>query len=133
MTDDNDASARPVVAQSGVPIAAVGRSLVIYEWTGSGPSYMHVHHADDEAWHVLEGMLRFEFLDGHVDAPAGATVFVPAGVAHTYHEILPSRYLIILTPRLAQLIAELHALDDTSRLVETLARYETTIVTPSAT
>jgi hypothetical protein len=36
-------------------------------------------------------------------------VFVPAGVAHTYYEAAgPTRYLIILTPRLGELIAALH-------------------------
>lgn len=130
-SDRQNRPARPIVARSGVgAICATGSSFEIHEWSGSGPDYMHVHHADDEAWHVLEGALRFEFVDGHVDAPAGTTVFVPAGVAHTYRETEPSRYLIILTPRLAQLIAELHALEDPSRLAETLAKYQTALVTP---
>jgi hypothetical protein len=38
------------------------------------------------------------------------------------------RYLIILTPRLAQLITELHSLVDPSQLTETLAKYETSLV-----
>jgi mannose-6-phosphate isomerase-like protein (cupin superfamily) len=59
-------------------------SLVVREWTEPGPSYLHIHRADDEAWHVLEGSLRFRFIDGTVDAGAGTTVFVPAGLAHTY-------------------------------------------------
>jgi mannose-6-phosphate isomerase-like protein (cupin superfamily) len=132
MTSDHQQQpARPIVARSGVgPISAAGRSFEIHEWSGSGPDYMHVHYADDEAWHVLTGALRFEFSDGHVDAPAGTTVFVPAGVAHTYRETEPSRYLIILTPRLAQLIAELHTLEDRSQLAETLAKYETALVMP---
>jgi mannose-6-phosphate isomerase-like protein (cupin superfamily) len=67
---------------------------------------LHVHHEDDEAWHVLEGRLRFRFADRVVEATAGATVFVPAGVAHTY-EAIDARYLIILTLRLAALIDEL--------------------------
>ncbi len=67
---------------------------------------LHVHHADDEAWHVLDGTLRFRFIDRVVDVGPGGTVFVPAGVAHAY-EALAARYLIILTPRLDALIAEL--------------------------
>jgi mannose-6-phosphate isomerase-like protein (cupin superfamily) len=75
----------PIVASPGCPaIAALGTSLVVHEWTESGPSYLHVHRSDDEAWHVLDGSLRFRFADHEVDAPAGTTVFVPAGVAHTY-------------------------------------------------
>jgi mannose-6-phosphate isomerase-like protein (cupin superfamily) len=119
----------PIVARPGTAaIAAVGGSFAIHEWSGSGPDYMHVHRSDDEAWHVLEGALRFEFLEGSVEAPAGTTVFVPAGVPHTYRETTTSRYLIILTPRLSALIAELHGLTDKSRIVETLAKYDTAIV-----
>lgn len=89
-------------------IDAMGRSFDVHEWTGSGPDYLHVHHSDDEAWHILEGTLTFRFPDRQVEAPAGTTVFVPAGVPHTYFEAHgPTRYLIILTPRLRQLIAEL--------------------------
>ncbi len=91
------------------PLVARGTSFSIEEWQGSGPSYLHVHHADDEAWHVLEGTLKFTFADREVEAAAGATVFVPAGVAHTYAASDTARYLIILTPRLHALIAALHA------------------------
>jgi quercetin dioxygenase-like cupin family protein len=87
--------------------AAIGQSFSVHEWRGSGPEYLHVHHADDEAWHVLEGTLRFKFADREVDAVAGSTVFVPAGVPHTYWTVGPARYLIILTPRLRELISAL--------------------------
>ncbi len=92
------------------PISAVGDSFHIYEWSGSGPDYLHVHYSDDEAWHVLEGTLTFKFSDKIVDASAGTTVFVPAGVPHSYYEAHGStRYLIILTPKLNELISALHA------------------------
>ena len=92
------------------PIAAIGQSFEIYEWSGSGPDYLHVHYADDEAWHVLEGTLTFRFHDGQVDAPAGTTVFVPAGVPHSYFDADDAaRYLIIITPRLSALISALHS------------------------
>ena len=81
---------------------------MIKEWRGSGPATLHVHHQDDEAWHVLEGTLHFRFADRQLDAPAGSTVFVPAGVPHTY-EARDARYLIIMTPRLSALIAELQS------------------------
>jgi len=93
-----------------VPISAIGASFDIYEWSGSGPDYLHVHYSDDEAWHVLEGTLAFKFADRVVQATSGTTVFVPAGVAHSYYEAHgPTRYLIILTPRLRELISDLHA------------------------
>jgi quercetin dioxygenase-like cupin family protein len=93
-----------------LPIAATGGSFDVHEWRGSGPDYLHVHYKDDEAWHVLEGTLTFRFRDRQADAPAGTTVFVPAGVPHAYFESHgPTRYLIILTPRLRDLISALHA------------------------
>src|ERR1044072_2513590 len=91
------------------PISARGGSFDIYEWSGSGPAYLHVHYSDDEAWHVLEGTLAFKCRDRDGEASAGATVFVPAGVPHSYYEANgPTRYLIILTPRLRDLISALH-------------------------
>ncbi len=101
-----NAAARPSDQQG---TAAMGQSFEIHEWTGSGPDYLHVHHADDEAWHVLEGTLTFRFRDKQVDAPAGTTVFVPAGVPHAYFDVHgTARYLIIMTPRLRELISTLH-------------------------
>ena len=91
-------------------LAATGQSFEIHEWRGSGPDYLHVHYSDDEAWHVLEGTLTFRFVDRQVEASAGTTVFVPAGVPHTYFVGgEPTRYLIILTPRLRSLIEALHS------------------------
>src|SRR5258707_4184153 len=96
-------------AESQHPITAIGQSFAIHEWSGSGPDYLHVHYSDDEAWHILEGTLTFRFRDRTIEALAGTTVFVPAGVAHTYYEAAgPTRYLIIMTPRLHELIAALH-------------------------
>ena len=67
-------------ADSRQPIAATGQSFDVYEWSGSGPDFLHVHYSDDKAWHILEGTLTFKFVDRQVEAPAGTTIFVPAGV-----------------------------------------------------
>jgi quercetin dioxygenase-like cupin family protein len=88
--------------------SAEGQSFSIYEWRGSGPQELHVHHQDDEAWHVQEGKLTFRFADHNRVFGAGETVFVPAGVAHTFMADDDARYLIILTPRLRELIDSLH-------------------------
>ncbi len=60
-------------------IAVDGTSFALHEWRGSGPPYLHLHHQDDEAWHVLEGNLRFRFVDRSVDVRAGSTVFRSGG------------------------------------------------------
>jgi quercetin dioxygenase-like cupin family protein len=110
------------------PIAATGSSLVIAEWRGSGPNYLHVHHADDEAWHILEGTLRFRFPNREVDAVAGTTVFVPAGLPHSYTADESARYLIIMTPRLNALIAELHRASSIGQHGEIMRRYQSEIM-----
>jgi uncharacterized cupin superfamily protein len=90
-----------------LPYSAIGSSFIIHEWRGSGPDYMHVHYEDDEAWYIIEGTLTFKFADKTIDVSEGSTVFVPAGTPHTYIAEGDSRYLIILTPRLNDLISEL--------------------------
>jgi mannose-6-phosphate isomerase-like protein (cupin superfamily) len=103
----------------GAPGLAVrGGSLVIQDWPAAGPARefapLHVHHADDEAWHVITGALRFRFArDREIVARAGATVLVPAGVAHTFGSAgrQPTRYIIILPARLDELISQLHSAD----------------------
>jgi quercetin dioxygenase-like cupin family protein len=91
------------------PFSAAGTSFEIHEWRGSGPATLHVHHSDDEAWHVLEGELIFRYADRSETVGPGTTVFVPAGTAHSYTAAPGARYLIILTPRLSALIAALQA------------------------
>lgn len=92
-----------------------------------GPSYLHVHQTDDEAFHVLEGVLRFRFPDREIDAAAGTTVFVPAGVAHTYSVVEPARYLIVLTPKIDRLIEKLLDPAGVDDLRSTLGEFDTAI------
>lgn len=119
---------KPIISgETAERFSAVGESLVVHEWRGSGPAALHVHHADDEAWHVLEGTLRFRFVDREVDVGSGRTVFVPAGVAHTY-EAVNARYLIILTPRLASLVAELQQTRDRAAQPEVYRKYQSELL-----
>lgn len=94
--------------------SAVGTTLALANWPTQGVSTevapLHVHHQDDEAWYVVEGALRFRLADREVIAPAGSTVLIPAGVPHTFGNAgpEPSRYVIVMTTRLQQLISKLH-------------------------
>jgi mannose-6-phosphate isomerase-like protein (cupin superfamily) len=94
-----------------------GSTLVIGSWPAHGEASevapLHVHHLDDEAWHVISGALRFRLQDRELVAHAGSTVLVPAGVPHTFGNAGPeeSRFLIILPPRLDELISKLHESD----------------------
>ena len=113
---------------ASAPFSASGNSFSIHEWRGSGPAALHVHHADDEAWHVLEGELHFRYADRAETAGAGTTVFVPAGTPHTYTAGQGARYLIILTPRLKALIAALQADRDPARQREIYREFESELL-----
>lgn len=110
------------------PFSASGKSFSIHEWHGSGPATLHLHHSDDEAWHVLEGELTFRYADRIETAGPGRTVFVPAGVAHTYTTGAGARYLIILTPRLKGLIAALQADRDPAHQHEIYRRFDSELL-----
>jgi mannose-6-phosphate isomerase-like protein (cupin superfamily) len=112
-----------------------GADFTIAEWIDEGESSAerpvaprHVHYADDEAWYVLEGTLGFSRGHEQLEAPAGSAVLVPRGVVHTYWNAGPGRcrYLIVLTPRLAELIEGLHDPDvDVPALFD---RYQSALV-----
>ncbi len=104
---------------AGRALAVAGASIVVEEVVDGGggtdpPRYiapLHIHHADDEAWYVLDGALRF-LLDGEErEVPAGGAVLVPRGTVHTFWNprAEPARYLLIMTPRIQALIDALHA------------------------
>lgn len=108
--------------------SAIGNSFSIHEWRGSGPAALHLHKSDDEAWHVLDGELTFRYADRTETVGPGKTVFVPAGVPHTYVAGAGARYLIILTPRLGALIAALQTNRDPSRQHEIYARFDSELL-----
>jgi len=111
----------PISAQplTGRTLGTGKDSFVIAEWRDAGgppgpPRFiapLHLHHNDDEAWYVLEGTLSVRVGDRDVEAKAGAAVFVPRGTAHTYWNPGPGvlRYLLVMTPRIFELIQEIHA------------------------
>jgi mannose-6-phosphate isomerase-like protein (cupin superfamily) len=107
--------------------------LVIQDWPATGVAQevapLHVHHGDDEAWHVVSGALRFRLGDDEFVVGAGSTVLVPAGVPHTFGNAgpEPSRYIIILTTRLDELIQDLHEASPADR-AEIYRRHESELL-----
>jgi quercetin dioxygenase-like cupin family protein len=73
---------------------------------------LHVHHGDDEAWYVLEGVVCVRAGDRVIEAGAGGSVLVPKGTVHTYWNAGPGplRYLLIMTRNIYELIGAIHAL-----------------------
>lgn len=91
--------------------------FVIVEWTDSGDSEwewiapLHVHHADDEAWYVLEGVLRFRIGDEIFEAGPCSAVLASKGTAHAYGNARRgqlARYLLVTTPKILALVRALH-------------------------
>jgi len=106
-----------VAPLSGRSAGSDESSFVMVEWADQGETSrerpiapLHVHHADDECWYVLEGRLGFRIGDEEVEAGPGDAVFAPAGMPHAYWNAhaAPTRYLLVLPRRLADLLHELH-------------------------
>ena len=100
---------------SGLPRGLLSGDFAIVEWTAEVGDHwiapLHVHHADDEAWYVLEGRLGFRLGDQDVLASSGSAVLAPRGTPHTYWNAGPAeaRYLLVMTPKIARLIDAIHA------------------------
>jgi mannose-6-phosphate isomerase-like protein (cupin superfamily) len=109
---------------AGGLIGAPDASIVVAEWTAAPdgadpPLYiapLHVHREDDEAWYVLDGALTVRLDDEHVEVPAGGAVLATRGTRHTYWNprAEPARYLLVMTPRIRELIDAIHALEERS-------------------
>jgi mannose-6-phosphate isomerase-like protein (cupin superfamily) len=125
---------------AGNTLGSAMGDFVIAEWRDpggpAGPRRLiappHVHHKDDEAWYVLEGTLRVQVGEKEVEARAGSGVLAPRGTAHTYWNpnAEPARYLLIMTPRIFQLIQEIHSLPERSpaRLQALFRKYESELL-----
>jgi mannose-6-phosphate isomerase-like protein (cupin superfamily) len=95
----------------------VSDSFVIADWSDPGThpgrpiAGLHVHFDDDEAWVVLEGTLGFQIGDAQREVAAGDSLLVTRGTAHSYWNATarPARYLLVMTPRIHQLIEALHS------------------------
>jgi hypothetical protein len=60
---------------------------------------VHVHHHEDEAYFVLEGVLEVTLGEQQLRAPAGSFVFLPRGIRHGFRvEGSSAKWLTLLTP-----------------------------------
>lgn len=85
---------------------------VIESWAREGDSPpLHVHHTEDELFHVLEGELRVRLGGEDVVVVAGETVLAPRGEEHTYRVESQEAHWLAITTR-----------GDYERLVRTMSR-----------
>ncbi|MFB9269933.1 quercetin 2,3-dioxygenase [Bradyrhizobium erythrophlei] len=60
---------------------------------------LHVHHAEDESFYLIEGRMTFQCGERRFDAGPGSHVFLPRGIPHTFRvDRAPARFLVIHTP-----------------------------------
>jgi len=76
---------------------------------GGGFQVPHWHEDLDEVFYVLEGEIEFLLEGSWQRAPAGTTMFIPAGVLHAFRNSSdrPARQLVIGLVEVAELIYEL--------------------------
>jgi uncharacterized cupin superfamily protein len=122
---------------SGRSAGTEDSGFLLVEWTDPGGDTSperpiapyHVHRADDECWYVLDGRLGFRLGDEEVEAGPGDAVFVPAGTPHAYWNAQdgPTRYLLVVTRRIADLLHELHA-EGASDFAAIFRKYESELL-----
>ena len=102
---------------AGEQLGGPHSDFVIVEWTDPGESQwdwiapLHVHHGDDEAWYVLDGVLRFRIGDEMFEAASHSAVLAPKGTPHAYGNARRgerARYLLVMTPKIRALVQALH-------------------------
>lgn len=60
---------------------------------------LHRHEAEDEVFHILEGVIRFRVGDTETVARAGDTLVSPKGVPHTFRVESPEgAHCLVMTP-----------------------------------
>jgi uncharacterized cupin superfamily protein len=92
-------------------------SFVVADWSDDGLhagrpiAGLHLHRGDDEAWIVLEGRLGFRVGEQEREVAAGESILVERGTPHSYWNAhaAPTRYLLVMTPRIHALIQALHS------------------------
>jgi mannose-6-phosphate isomerase-like protein (cupin superfamily) len=112
----------------------------VEEWRDQGETRrerpiapLHLHRSEDEAWYVLEGALGFRAGEEEIHADAGRAVIVPAGTPHSYWNATTAltRYVIVMGPRTAALVAAIHAMDpfDPARLPALFEEHDSELLT----
>jgi quercetin dioxygenase-like cupin family protein len=82
--------------------AGTGRALGVVETLipAGHSTPLHVHRHEDEAFYILTGTVDFVCGDERFRAHAGAFVFLPRGLPHTFVGISdePSKVLVMFLP-----------------------------------
>ena len=90
---------------------STGGLLTLIESHTDGGAPLHVHSREDEAFYVLEGTITVRCGDEHYEAGAGAFVFLPRGIPHSWDVVGEKAKLLILTfpAMLEEFLDEFHS------------------------
>jgi quercetin dioxygenase-like cupin family protein len=61
-----------------------GMSIVEHRLPYGDSVPLHIHHTEDEIFHILEGQFRFQLAGRRFSAGPGEIILAPKGVPHTY-------------------------------------------------
>lgn len=61
-----------------------GASIMEFRMPYGDSPPLHVHHDDDEIFHLIEGTMRFRVGDNELVLKSGNTVVAPKGIPHTF-------------------------------------------------
>jgi quercetin dioxygenase-like cupin family protein len=94
---------------------------------GEGPPH-HVHVSEDEFIYVLEGRLRVRLVESMQEALAGAFVFIPKGVPHSWQVVgaAHARFVVAFAPAapgMERFFERSHGLPAGTRLADAFGRF----------
>jgi mannose-6-phosphate isomerase-like protein (cupin superfamily) len=74
-------------------------ALVEVTLNGEGPP-QHIHHAEEEAFYILEGEINVQVGEQTIHGTAGSFVLIPRGTVHTFWNAgsTPAKMLAIVSP-----------------------------------
>jgi mannose-6-phosphate isomerase-like protein (cupin superfamily) len=80
------------------PVARDGLSVIESLAPHGDSPPLHVHHTEDEVFHLVSGRLTLKVGDEELELAAGETALGPKGVPHTYRvDSEQARWLVVTT------------------------------------
>jgi quercetin dioxygenase-like cupin family protein len=125
-----------ILADAGLTGGRYGLVDMVEVPAGDMPP-LHVHHAHDEGFLLLDGALTLYLPGREITMAPGEFALAPRGVPHSYRVgDAPARFLVLSTPGgFERFVADVAALDELSpaALTATAAEHEIEILGPPGT
>ena len=73
------------------------QSVLLLTMTRDDAPPLHVHHVEDEVFHILEGAIRFQVGESTALYQAGSTLLAPQGVPHGFRVVSEHARMLAIT------------------------------------